>query len=240
MRQTMGFMVVWCGVTVLAASVTWFGVRDVLRSEVVNDVRVEYLSSALARTGASPLPPEPTSHTLPPGTPTLPPGRGLPTPYGTSGAVRNTLPPQAVRSPAKNGHRPVRSQDPALVEPRRPSTATATTTPRAARTPSASPRAAQTNSPAPRAAQESPSPTPTTQQMAAAGGSSKVVSTKSGSVTFSIESGVCRLVSATPNEGFEAKVSQAEGWIRVDLVQGQRGSAVYCIGGENRTEAWDY
>ncbi|GAA4191367.1 hypothetical protein GCM10022252_31140 [Streptosporangium oxazolinicum] len=67
-----------------------------------------------------------------------------------------------------------------------------------------------------------------------------MVNVKGGSVSFAIEDGVCRLIAAAPNAGYEAKVASATGWIRVDLVQGQHGSAVFCIGAENRTDLWEY
>ena len=63
---------------------------------------------------------------------------------------------------------------------------------------------------------------------------------KGGSVSFVIEGGGCRLVTAAPNAGYEAKVAQNAGWIRVDLVQGAHGSSVFCIGGENRTDLWEF
>lgn len=67
-----------------------------------------------------------------------------------------------------------------------------------------------------------------------------MVNVKGGSVSFAIENGVCRLIAAAPNAGYEAKVASATGWIRVDLVQGEHGSAVFCIGGESRTDLWEY
>ncbi|GGK64953.1 hypothetical protein Ppa06_18300 [Planomonospora parontospora subsp. parontospora] len=63
---------------------------------------------------------------------------------------------------------------------------------------------------------------------------------KGGSVSFVIENGLCRLVSAAPNAGYETKVSQADGWIRVDLIQGAHGSSAFCIGHENRTDVWEF
>ncbi|MEU4832656.1 hypothetical protein [Streptosporangium sp. NPDC023615] len=63
---------------------------------------------------------------------------------------------------------------------------------------------------------------------------------KGGSVSFAIEDGVCRLVTAAPRAGYEAKVASATGWIRVDLVRGEHGSAVFCIGAEGRTDLWEY
>ncbi|MGC5011657.1 hypothetical protein ACLQ2R_12910 [Streptosporangium sp. DT93] len=63
---------------------------------------------------------------------------------------------------------------------------------------------------------------------------------KGGSVSFAIEDGVCRLITAAPRVGYEAKVASATGWTRVDLVRGAHGSAVFCIGAEGRTDLWEY
>ncbi|GAA3009649.1 hypothetical protein GCM10017559_35200 [Streptosporangium longisporum] len=68
----------------------------------------------------------------------------------------------------------------------------------------------------------------------------RVMNVKGGSVSFAIENGVCRLVTAAPRAGYEAKVASAPGWIRVDLVRGEHGSAVFCIGAEGRTDLWEY
>ncbi len=227
MRQTLGFIAVWCGTTVLAVSVTWFGVRGVLRSQVFDDARIESLNAALVQMGAAPLPSDtPAPPTALPGTPSaLPsPGRRTPTPHDSAAPVRATLPPRATGSPADEVRVPARSKNSTVPEPRR-STAAA----QPDRTPSG----------APASAQASAAPTPSA-QAAAANGDPLVVAAKNGSVSFAIDAGVCRLVAATPNAGYEAKVSQADGWIRVDLVQEQHGSAVFCIGRENRTDVWEY
>lgn len=42
-------MAIWCGATAVAVSVSWFGVRGVLRDEFVDDVRVEpFLAQTVA------------------------------------------------------------------------------------------------------------------------------------------------------------------------------------------------
>ncbi|MFI6291699.1 hypothetical protein ACIBEJ_08945 [Nonomuraea sp. NPDC050790] len=87
-----------------------------------------------------------------------------------------------------------------------------------------------------------PTPTPrrTVKKTPKPRGDVKVVTVKGGEVAFTIGAAGCRLVSATPNSGYTAKVSKNDGWIRVDLVQAEHGSAVFCIAAERRTDTWEY
>ncbi|MGP4096693.1 hypothetical protein [Nonomuraea sp. KM90] len=49
MRRAMKYAAIWCGATVVAVSVSWFGVRGVLRNEFVDDVNVEpFLAQTVA------------------------------------------------------------------------------------------------------------------------------------------------------------------------------------------------
>ncbi|MGS2648478.1 hypothetical protein [Streptosporangium sp. LJ11] len=229
MRQTLGFIAVWCGATVLAISVAWFGVRDVLRSEVFDDASIEPLNAAIGRTGDS---------TLPPGAPTGPQVLGTPTASSaapgrtsaprTTPSGRETAGPRPGRSPSRTAAMPVRARETGLSRPG----------------PSASPSRSPSR---PAATQAAPAPSSSAAPKATATRTQsistenlRVVNVKGGSVSFAIEDGVCRLIAAAPNAGYEAKVASATGWIRVDLVQGQHGSAVFCIGGENRTDLWEY
>ncbi|MFG6196746.1 hypothetical protein [Nonomuraea sp. JJY05] len=41
MRRALRYAAIWCGATAVAVSVSWFGVRGVLRDEFVDDVGVE-------------------------------------------------------------------------------------------------------------------------------------------------------------------------------------------------------
>ncbi|MEU6789448.1 hypothetical protein ABZ912_60600 [Nonomuraea angiospora] len=41
MRRALRYAAIWCGATAVAVSVSWFGVRGVLRDEFVDDVDVE-------------------------------------------------------------------------------------------------------------------------------------------------------------------------------------------------------
>ncbi|MEV8636188.1 hypothetical protein AB0395_31495 [Streptosporangium sp. NPDC051023] len=223
MRQTLGFIAVWCGATVLAASVTWFGVRDVLRSQVFDDVRVESLNAALSRMEAESVPlGTPTGPATLPAPPSAQPtpGRRAPTPT----ARHSTLSPRVTGSP-QDDHK-------VLAHSRN------STTPGSSRSTIAALKPARTAAALPGPVRTSTAPSPSAQM--AANDRTRVVTVKNGSVSFTIDAGVCRLVAATPNPGFEAQVSQADGWVRVDLVQGQHGSAVYCVGKESRTDVWEY
>ncbi|TMR94389.1 hypothetical protein [Nonomuraea basaltis] len=155
MRRALRYAAIWCGATVIAVSVSWFGVRGVLRSEFVDDVAVE--------------------------------------PFLAQTAAADVAAPEA-------------------------------------KTPTREPR-----TPEPRRTTKRPVPTPSSR-----GGSLKVVTVKGGEVAFRIGSDGCRLVSATPVSGYTAKVARAEGWIRVDLVKGEHGTGVFCIGHEQRTDTWEY
>lgn len=42
---------------------------------------------------------------------------------------------------------------------------------------------------------------------------------------------------ASPSTGYTAKDA---GWIRVDLTKAEHGTAVFCPGGERRTDTWTY
>ncbi|MFF4418908.1 hypothetical protein ACFYY8_40795 [Streptosporangium sp. NPDC001559] len=239
MRQTWGFVVVWCAATVLAAGITWLGVRDVLTSQVFDDARVESLDAELSRIGAVAIPSKPPTGTAgvtgPPSS--SPQGRHTPGTYVSPLGRRGTSQPRATGLPRGDRKGSVGSRRISGHERQpddSPSKPSATGTP--TKPPAKAPTKAPTATPEPEKASATPSPTP---HLAAEGGT-KTVSSKNGSVAFSIEGGVCRVVSANPNPGYEAKVTQAEGWIRVDLVQGDHGSAIYCVGGESRTDVWEY
>ncbi|RKS74963.1 hypothetical protein BZB76_3488 [Actinomadura pelletieri DSM 43383] len=50
--------------------------------------------------------------------------------------------------------------------------------------------------------------------------------TRGGRAAMSVEKNRVRLVSATPNPGYETRVTQAEGWLRVDFLSDERTSSV--------------
>ncbi|MBG0830414.1 hypothetical protein HS041_21875 [Planomonospora sp. ID67723] len=235
MRQKLRFLAGWFGATVLAISIAWFGVRDVLYRGVFDDVRIEPLSAADSRTGAAPLPSDSSAD----------PVALLGTPTALAETERQagrdsspTARPKPARSVPARTADPVRprasASTPSLLAAPRPAASTAAPRPAT----QAAPRPAATSA-APRPAATTAAPRPTT-QAAAANQDIRVVQVKGGTVSFTIENGACRLVSAVPNSGYQTRIAQADGWIRVDLVQGDSGSAAFCIGHENRTDTWEY
>ena len=69
MRRALRYAAIWCGATAVAVSVSWFGVRGVLRDEFVDDVDVEpFVAQTIAADEA------PLTLTSPTPTPTATPG----------------------------------------------------------------------------------------------------------------------------------------------------------------------
>jgi hypothetical protein len=58
--------------------------------------------------------------------------------------------------------------------------------------------------------------------------------TRGGRAAVSIGKDRVRLVSATPNPGYETRVTQAEGWLRVDFLTGEHTSSVVASWYEHR------
>jgi hypothetical protein len=139
---------------------------------------------------------------------------------------------------ARTGRPPTPAATGPPVSPAVPPPATATARPAATRRPtpartSASPRATAART-TPAATRRPPGSRPSAEV--------KVVNVKGGQVSFAIENGECRLMSATPAAGYEARVSGNVGWIRVDLMKGEHGSSVFCTwhGHEPATDVWEY
>ncbi|MBB2913101.1 hypothetical protein FHS43_004399 [Streptosporangium becharense] len=218
MRQTLGFIAVWCGATTLAVSISWFGVRDVLRSEVFDDARIESLGAAVARTAGAALPSSAPAGSKPARTPAAPP------------VPRRAAAPHPVPDgPARETPRPRETPSKVVVVPatREPVPAVPRTLP----TPAA-PGATRT------AGSGTAAPVPSARSFS--GGNVRTVGGRGGSVSFVIEDGVCRLVAAIPRAGYESRTTSAAGRIQVDLVREGHGSAAFCAGGENRVGLWDY
>jgi hypothetical protein len=57
-------------------------------------------------------------------------------------------------------------------------------------------------------------------------GNLRSFSTRGGRAAMAVEKDRVRLVSATPNPGCETRVTQAEGWLRVDFLSDERTSSV--------------
>ncbi|MFC5835672.1 hypothetical protein [Nonomuraea insulae] len=96
MRRAMRYAAIWCGATVVAVSVSWFGVRGVLRNEFVDDVNVQpFLAPTIAPPDNSPVPavtPTPRRTTKrPTNTKTPAPGKPLKVVTVKGGEVTFTL-----------------------------------------------------------------------------------------------------------------------------------------------------
>ncbi|TDE36887.1 hypothetical protein [Actinomadura sp. 6K520] len=65
---------------------------------------------------------------------------------------------------------------------------------------------------------------------------------KSGRVVLALSDESARLVSATPDDGFQAKVWRQEKWLRVDLTDDVHGSAVFATwhDGAVRVQVYEY
>lgn len=81
MRRAAGYAIAWCGATALAVGVSWLGVRDVLRSAILDEAPL----APVVAVGA-------------PASPTLSPGSGTP---ATPAASPTSAPPSPSRSPAQ-------------------------------------------------------------------------------------------------------------------------------------------
>ncbi|NRQ33005.1 hypothetical protein HII36_14310 [Nonomuraea sp. NN258] len=228
MRRALRYTAIWCGATVVAVSVSWFGVRGVLRSEFADDVHVRpFLAQTVADDNGAPLDPpvtraagSPEPRRTPGATPTSRRTGPTPAPARTSARPTGPAASQAAATRPPTAGAPAK---PAVTAPAATPAKTSSGTP--TRTPSPTAQAARTTAPAP---------------AAQAAGDVKVVTVKGGEVAFEIGSTGCRLVSATPNSGYTAKVTRNDGWIRVDLINGEHGSAVFCISAEKRTDTWEY
>ncbi|WP_067461651.1 hypothetical protein [Actinomadura macra] len=157
MRRAMSYVAPWAGVTALAVTFSWLGVRGVVRDTV-------------SERSAPPPIAGPVIHA----SPSAPPG------------------PTSIGSPTV-----------------RPSPATG-----------------EDRAPAPRPAS---SPAPTRSDGTGAprtAGKVRSYATRGGQAAMSFAGGRVRLVSATPNSGYETRVTEAGGWLRVDFLTDKRTSSV--------------
>ncbi|GGO19950.1 hypothetical protein [Microbispora bryophytorum] len=170
MRRAAGYLIAWCGATALAVGVSWLGVRDVLRSAILDEAPLAPVVAVVAHLSASP------------GVPT-------PTPQGTSGGGA--------------------SKEPTEEPPEEPSGE-----------PSEKPHG-------PAGSAES---SPAAQQRKAAGGESLHTFTlEGGRATIAVTSADCRVVTATPNDGYEVKVWEADQWLRVAFLRDTHESSAFCV-----------
>ncbi|WP_285783939.1 hypothetical protein [Microbispora sp. NBRC 16548] len=189
MRRAAGYLIAWCGATALAVGVSWLGVRDVLRSAILDEAPLAPVVAVAAPLSASPGVPAPTPRGTPDG--------------GASGGTSEepSEEPPAHRSPSRPTATPVR---------------TARTSP--------APRPARATRPA-----RSAEPSPTARQRKAADGESLHTFTlKGGRATIAVTSADCRVVTATPNDGYEVKVWEADQWLRVAFLRDTHESSAFC------------
>ncbi|MBE1586259.1 hypothetical protein ACFPOI_57120 [Nonomuraea angiospora] len=96
MRRALRYAAIWCGATAVAVSVSWFGVRGVLRDEFVDDVDVEPFAAQTIAADEAPL-------TLTSPSPTPSPSRapGKPVKSPTKSPVKSPVKSPAPRKPLK-------------------------------------------------------------------------------------------------------------------------------------------
>ncbi|MEU8272760.1 hypothetical protein ACFYOK_19235 [Microbispora bryophytorum] len=204
MRRAAGYLIAWCGATALAVGVSWLGVRDVLRSAILDEAPLAPVVAVVAHLSASPGVPAPTPQGTPDGGASEEPSEerpGEPTekPHGPPSSTGGT---PGDRSPARPGATPVRSAR----------TAPAPRPPRATR-----PAGSAESSPAAR------------QRKAAGGESLHTFTLEGGRATIAVSSADCRVVTATPNDGYEVKVWEADQWLRVAFLRDTHESSAFCV-----------
>jgi hypothetical protein len=160
MKRVLGYILAWCTATALAVGISWLGVRDVLRSTVMDEA---------------------------------PPG---PVVAGEVGGTSRAM-PTAARSPLKE-----------RTSPPRP-------TPSERHPPSPSPRA-------------SARPSPRSSTRSEPGETLHTFALKGGRATIAVTADDCRMVTATPNEGYRLGVWETATWIRVAFLQEPHESSAFC------------
>ncbi|MBX6383875.1 MAG: hypothetical protein IRZ07_13020, partial [Microbispora sp.] len=91
MRRVTGYVIAWCGATALAVGVSWLGVRDVLRSAILDEAPLAPVVAVAQPLSASPL--------------LAPPATALPaTPDGASGGPSGEPAGERPSSGATPGH----------------------------------------------------------------------------------------------------------------------------------------
>ncbi|WP_460302963.1 hypothetical protein [Actinocorallia aurea] len=147
---------------------------------------------------------------------------------GIGDAMRGTalpVPDAAAEVPVIQGRPPTATS----AEPVKDSAPTATPAPTrsSARPEPKSPRPSASSKPAEQAGTTAQQPTGRPEASPAPQGEVRTYVVESGSVILSFTKNEAKLVSATPDSGFEVKVWKQVGWLRVDLTDGVEGSAVF-------------
>ncbi|WP_169950354.1 hypothetical protein [Microbispora sp. H11081] len=191
MRRTAGYLIAWCGATALAVGVSWLGVRDVLRSAILDEAPLAPVVAVAVPLSASPAAPAPSPQDTPDGAP-------------------SGKPSARPSSPASG--RPSPSRAPAAVTPARTLTAPA-------------PRPAPSTRP-PGPAEPSPVARP---RRTSGGESLHTFTLRGGRATVSVTSRDCRVVTATPNDGYEVRVWEADQWLRIAFLMDTHESSAFCV-----------
>ncbi|MEV4459747.1 hypothetical protein [Microbispora sp. NPDC049633] len=194
MRRATGYLIAWCGATALAVGVSWLGVRDVLRSAILDDAPLAPVVAVAAPLSASPGAPAPSPQDTPDGGPSDEPSER-----------------PSSSAPSASG-RPSPSRAPATATPTRTSPA---------------PRPARSTQPAGPAASAEPSPTARPRRTSG-GESLHTFTLKGGRATVAVTSRDCRVVTATPNDGYEVKVWETDQWLRIAFLRGIHESSAFC------------
>ncbi|GAA0430578.1 hypothetical protein Acor_46310 [Acrocarpospora corrugata] len=131
-------------------------------------------------------------------------------PTGVSGVSRALSPPPSI--PASPKPKPTKAPRPSKqVRPTEP--------------------APETTAPRPQTPRESPAPsraaTPSSQ--ATPGEVLHTFTLRGGRATIAVREKDCRMVSATPADGYELKVWDESHWLRITFLQGTKESSAFCV-----------
>ncbi|GAA4206729.1 hypothetical protein GCM10023074_47690 [Microbispora amethystogenes] len=194
MRRATGYTIAWCGATALAVGVSWLGVRDVLRSAVLDDAPLAPVVAVAAPVTA----------------------------YAALPSADPGTDPDAASTPGPESPPPSLSRS--LSPTPRPARRNATATP--SRTARSSPTA-RTDRPDD-AAGSAPPPPSTRPRRDPAEETLHTFTLKGGRATIAVTSRDCRVVTATPNEGYQVKVWEEEQWLRVAFLREVHESSAFC------------
>ncbi|MEN3536088.1 hypothetical protein AAH991_13315 [Microbispora sp. ZYX-F-249] len=193
MRRATGYLIAWCGATALAVGVSWLGVRDVLRSAILDDAPLAPVVAVAAPLSTSPGTLAPSPQDTPDDSPSgEPSGRPSSAPSG----------------------RPSPSRAPVTATPTRTRTSPA-------------PRPARSTQPAGPAGSADPSPAARPRRTSG-GESLHTFTLKGGRATIAVTSRDCRVVTATPNDGYEVKVWETDQWLRIAFLRDVHESSAFC------------
>ncbi|WP_157520791.1 hypothetical protein [Herbidospora daliensis] len=212
--RAIGYTVAWCGATALAVGVAWFGVSDVLRTALGDGepltplvVAAPDLASGVGRD--RPVAPEDE------------PLLSAPTPTPASSASR---PSESSAPGTTPGPAPGRTPGPT---PRPTSKPTSE--------PASAPTSGPTSTPTPGAGKKpAATRTPSAQQTAGASPSPvadekmHTFTLKGGRATVAVGETDCRIVSATPAEGWELQTWTEPYWLRITFLKDGKESSAFC------------